>query len=67
MLKRNGLMTNLVYAEVNVTCTKPIVLFFSLDLLNFIKSDWQIKRYEGIIAIVAYITFMVLVFSLGRS
>ncbi len=44
MQKRNGLMTNLVYAEINVTCTIPIVLFFSLDLLKFIKSDWQIKR-----------------------
>lgn len=63
----SGTINPMAIAEISVTYTIPILLFFSLGLLYFIKSDWQIKRYQGVLAIFAYITFMILAFVLGWS
>lgn len=54
-------------SEISVTYTIPIMLFFSLAFLYFVKSDWQIKRYQGALAIAAYVIFMALAFVLGWS
>lgn len=63
----SGTINPMPIAEISVTYTIPILLFFSLALLYFIKSDWEIKRYQGVIAVIAYITFMVLAFVRGWS
>lgn len=61
----SGTIHPMAIVEISVTYTIPILIFFSLALLYFIKSDWEVKRYQGVIAIIAYITFMVLAFVLG--
>lgn len=53
--------------EVSVTYTIPIMLFFSLALLYFIKSDWQVKRYQGVLAMLLYVLFIALAFLQGWS
>ena len=53
--------------EISVVYTIPIMLFFSLTLVYFIRSDWKITRTQGWIAVVSYIIFMVLAFTLEWS
>jgi cation:H+ antiporter len=52
-------------AELSVVYTIPIMLFFSLALLWFVRSDWRITRTQGAIAVVAYAAFMVAAFLQG--
>ena len=44
-----------------------VLPFFSIALLYFIKSDWSISKNQGIVAILAYITFMLMAFAMGWS
>jgi cation:H+ antiporter len=62
-----GLVTEMKIAEISVVYTIPIMLFFSIGLLYFIKTDWTIKRSQGIISVIAYVVFMVLAFVMGWS
>ncbi len=52
-------------AELSVVYTIPIMLFFSLSLLYFVRSDWRITRAQGITAIVAYAVFLATAFWQG--
>lgn len=52
-------------AELSVVYTIPIMLFFSLALLYFVRSDWRITRMQGISAIVAYGLFLATAFWQG--
>ncbi len=45
-----------------VLFTTPFMLFVSLLLLIFIKSQWEIRRLEGIIFITLYSLFMIFLF-----
>jgi cation:H+ antiporter len=49
-------------AELSVVYTIPIMLFFSLALLYFVKSDWKVTRVQGSIAVASYVAFLVLAF-----
>ncbi len=63
----SGIVFPLKIAEISVVYTLPILLFFSLAFLYFIRSDWEIKRSQGWIAVTAYVLFMVLAFIMGWS
>ncbi len=63
----SGWITQMNVAEISVVYTIPIMLFFSIALLYFIKSDWTITRSQGIIAVVAYVGFMIMAFVMSWS
>lgn len=52
-------------AELSVVYTIPIMLFFSLALLHFVRTDWRIGRAQGGIALVCYAAFLVAAFVQG--
>ena len=41
------------------------MIFFSVGLVYFVKSDWMVTRTRGFIAITPYITFLVVAFVYG--
>lgn len=53
-----GSVHKLDVAEQSVVYTIPIMLFFSLTLLYFIRRNWRISRVEGAIAVVGYLAFL---------
>lgn len=55
-------VTPIEVAELAVVYTIPIMLFFSLALLYFVRSDWRITRIQGGLAVVAYAAFLVAAF-----
>ncbi len=54
-----SLIRPLQVSEMSVTLTIPILLFFSLGLLYFIRSDWQVARRQGMIVLALYILFLI--------
>lgn len=58
-----GLIGPVGIAESSVVYTIPIMLFFSLAVIYFIKSDWEVRRSQGAIAIFAYLVFMLVAFT----
>jgi cation:H+ antiporter len=52
-------------AELSVVYTIPIMLFFSLALLYFVRSDWHISRRQGLLAVTAYVGFLTAAFLQG--
>lgn len=61
----SGLITDLHVSEISVVTTTPIMLFFSLGLMYIVKSDWEIKRSQGILAVLAYIIFILVAYLKG--
>ena len=57
----------LAVAELSVVYTIPIMLFFSIALLHFIRSDWRMGRDQGAISVAAYVGFLVAAFWYGWS
>ena len=53
----------LAVAEPSVVYTIPIMLFFSLALLYFVRSDWRISRGQGVLAVTSYLVFLLMAFS----
>jgi len=53
----------LIASSVAVYWIVPFMAFMSLLLLFFIKSHWEIRRFEGIVFLLVYIAFMVLLFT----
>jgi Kef-type K+ transport system membrane component KefB len=45
--------------------TIPIMLFFSLGLLYFVRSDWRIGRGQGAFSVAAYVAFLTAAFMQG--
>lgn len=60
-----GSISPVTVAELSVVYTIPIMLFFSLGLLYFVRSDWRITRRQGITAIAAYVFFLATAFWQG--
>jgi cation:H+ antiporter len=52
-------------AEISVVYTIPIMIFFSVGLVHFVKSDWMVTRAQGALVIASYIAFMVVAFVYG--
>ena len=61
----SGLITRMEVAEITVVYTLPLLIFFSIALLYFIKTDWTIKRSQGVISLLAYIGFIIMTFVVG--
>ncbi|MDH3711795.1 MAG: hypothetical protein OER04_18035 [Cyclobacteriaceae bacterium] len=59
------LIQPLEVSEMSVTLTIPVMLFFSLTLLYFIRSNWQVDRNQGLIVLTLYHTFLILVVVIG--
>ena len=57
-----GLVRPIEVAELSVVYTIPIMLFFTLALLHFLRSDWRITRIQGAIAVSAYVVFLGIAF-----
>lgn len=62
-----ALVRPLAVGELSVVYTTPIMLFFSIALLHFIRSDWRMGRDQGAIAVAAYVVFLVAAFAYGWS
>lgn len=60
-----GLIRPLDVPELSVVYTIPVMIFFTLALLYFIRSDWKITRRQGMLAVAAYLGFLVTAFVLG--
>jgi cation:H+ antiporter len=59
-----GVIHPMKVSEISVTYSIPIMLFFSLAFLYFIKANWEIRRKQGVIAILAYVAYLVVAFVL---
>jgi cation:H+ antiporter len=62
ILGLTGLVRPLAVPEQSVVYSIPICLFFSLALLHFIRSDWQISRRQGAGVVAAYGAFLLAAF-----
>lgn len=58
----SGLINPIAISEKDVSYTIPIMLFFSLAFLQFIRSDWKIERKQGVLLLAAYIVFIFFAF-----
>lgn len=61
----SGLIRPLDVPELSVVYTVPIMIFFSVGLLRFIRTDWRVARGEGVTAVLAYGGFLAMAFVLG--
>jgi cation:H+ antiporter len=57
-----GLVRPIEVAELSVVYTIPIMLFFSLALLHFLRSGWHVTRLQGVTVVAAYVAFLGLAF-----
>ena len=55
----------LAVSELSVIYTIPIMLFFSLALIYFVRTDWRIRRSEGAFVVAAYVVFLTAAFVMG--
>jgi cation:H+ antiporter len=60
-----GLVRPMEVHESSVVYTLPIMLFFGIALLYFIRSDWRIGRGQGAAALLAYVAFLIMAFAGG--
>ncbi len=60
-----SLIRPLEVSEMSVTLTIPVMLFFSLTFLYFIRSTWHVDRNQGLIVLTLYLTFLILVVVIG--
>jgi Ca2+/Na+ antiporter len=61
----SGLVNPLTVSKLSIYYIAPFMLFISALFLLFIRTGWRIKRFEGLILLLLYSGFMVLIFSLG--
>lgn len=59
----SGLIFPLSIAESTLLFAAPFMIFTSLLLLIFIKSQWELRRMEGMALLALYVIFMALLFS----
>ena len=62
-----GLLRPLEVSELSVVYTVPIMLFFSVGLLYVVRSDWQISRAQGALAVACYVAFLAVAVAEGWS
>jgi len=61
----SGLVNPLTISRLSTYYIVPFMLFISALFLLFIRTGWRIKRFEGLILLLLYSGFMVLIFRLG--
>ncbi len=57
-----GTIRPLEVAEASVVFTLPIMLFFSLGLVTFLRTSWHVGRTQGVVALAGYAVFLVAAF-----
>lgn len=57
-----GTIRPLEVAEAAVVFTLPIMLFFSLGLVYFLRANWRVGRSQGLAALIGYAGFLVAAF-----
>lgn len=60
-----GALHPLEVSELSVVYTIPIMLFFSLALLYFVRTDWRVGRGQGFLAVAGYVMFLTAAFLQG--
>jgi cation:H+ antiporter len=61
----SGLITPISIIKSTLLYTAPFMIFMSILLLYFIRSQWKIRRIEGAIFLVLYAVFMTLLITRG--
>ena len=61
----SGLISPIEIIKSTIYYTAPFMIFMSILLLVFIRSQWKIRRIEGTIFLILYTIFMVLLFTNG--
>lgn len=59
----SGLITPITISPQTLLFSIPFMILMSILLLVFIRSYWQIRKIEGIVFLILYILFIVLMFS----
>jgi cation:H+ antiporter len=65
ILGATGLLHPLDVPEMSVVYTMPIMIFFTLGLLHVMRRGGSIRRGHGVIALTAYVAFLVTAFVQG--
>ena len=61
----SGLVHPLTITRLSVYYIAPFMLFISILFLLFIRTDWRIKRFEGLILFLLYVGFIIAIFHFG--
>ncbi len=61
----SGLILPLQIIKSTIYYVAPFMIFMSILLLTFIRSKWRIRKIEGIIFLILYVIFMILLFVNG--
>lgn len=61
----SGLVNPLIIGRLSVYYIAPFLLILSSLFLLFIRTGWRIKKFEGLMLLLLYSGFMVLIFQLG--
>ncbi|WP_292388080.1 calcium/sodium antiporter [Methanosarcina sp. UBA5] len=61
----SGLVSPITTTSLSTYYIAPFMLIMSFLLLLFIRTGWKVKRLEGLILLLLYLGFMILIFRLG--
>lgn len=60
-----GLVHPITITSLGIYYIAPFMLIMSFLLLLFIRTGWRVKRFEGLILLLLYLSFMILILRLG--
>lgn len=60
-----GLVHPITITALGIYYITPFMLIMSFLLLLFIRTGWRVKRFEGLILLLLYLSFMILILRLG--
>ena len=55
----SGVLFGLSVSREAIVLMMPFLLFLSILILIFIRTDWEVRRTEGIVLLISYILFMI--------
>ncbi|PAV14477.1 sodium:proton exchanger [Methanosarcina spelaei] len=61
----SGIVHPIATTSLDIYYIAPFMLIMSSLLLLFIRTGWRVKRFEGLILLLLYLGFMILIFRLG--
>lgn len=61
----SGLVHPITITALGIYYIAPFMLIMSFLLLLFIRTGWRVKRFEGLILLLLYLSFMILILRLG--
>ena len=60
-----GLVHPIMVTSLSIYYIAPFMLMMSFLLILFIRTGWRVKQFEGLILLLLYLSFMVLILRLG--